>query len=183
MEDKRFEFAWNITVELRKEIVSLQKVRAQIIGFKITFVGTAIGLVLAYMGDISNLTLMVPAFSAIFFDLLINSYSFGIKRLGYYCRTYLEPELRRGSDWPENSLLFEQFMARPETIQRYSTFGNIGITILALIPALWSILNPFKPLLSSVFIILILVFFIFDIYSFLHPKRIASKGMNIKIPG
>ena len=40
-----FDFAWNLTVELRKELVELQRLRAQVVGFKITFVSTATAVI------------------------------------------------------------------------------------------------------------------------------------------
>src|SRR5579859_6081320 len=90
---------WDLFVELRKEIIESQKIRAQIIGFKITFISTAIGLVLASSNRGSQMTLIVPAFAAIFFDFLIQSYSFSIKRIGRYCRENLEPVIFPPKCW------------------------------------------------------------------------------------
>lgn len=61
-------FAWELLVELRKEILETQKIRAQVIGFKITFISTVIGLILASKTLIQ--LLVIPAFFAIFFDLI-----------------------------------------------------------------------------------------------------------------
>ena len=44
------DLAWNLFVELRKEIVETQKIRSQVIGFKITFSSTAIGVIIAGSG-------------------------------------------------------------------------------------------------------------------------------------
>lgn len=77
---------WQLFVELRKEIVESQKIRAQIIGFKITFISSGIGLIIAGRNTVPQTLLIVPALAAIFFDFLIQSYSFSIKRIGRYCR-------------------------------------------------------------------------------------------------
>ena len=59
--------AWNLFVELRKELVESQKIRAQVIGFKITFVSAAVGLIGTNIDRIPNILLVIPAFAAIFF--------------------------------------------------------------------------------------------------------------------
>jgi len=57
--------AWNLFIELRKELVESQKIRAQIIGFKITFVSAAIALIGANLDKIIEYEylLFVPAFA------------------------------------------------------------------------------------------------------------------------
>jgi hypothetical protein len=87
---------WNLFVELRKELVESQKIRSQILGFKITFLTSlivAISAVYASKGigllESQNSYLLqvfvgvlflVPAFSAIFFDFIIYSYT-GVRLL------------------------------------------------------------------------------------------------------
>lgn len=44
MMDATTEIAWNTLAELRKEIVEAQRISAQVIGFKITFVSASIGM-------------------------------------------------------------------------------------------------------------------------------------------
>lgn len=51
MESKPAELAWNYLTELRKELVDLQKTRAQIIGFKIL----AITAIISFAGNASEL--------------------------------------------------------------------------------------------------------------------------------
>ena len=87
--------AWDLFVELRKELVALQGIRARVIGFKITLVSAGVGIIVANLkGGVPPALLVVPAFAAMFFDLLMHSYSFSIKRTGYYCRKHLEPLIR-----------------------------------------------------------------------------------------
>ncbi len=47
MRDQKIEFLLALFTELRKELVESQKIRAQILGFKITFVATAVGLIMS----------------------------------------------------------------------------------------------------------------------------------------
>jgi hypothetical protein len=136
--------AWDLFVELRKEIIESQKIRAQIIGFKITFISSAIGLILAESNRVPQKLLIVPAFAAIFFDFLIQSYSFSIKRIGRYCLENLEPVLFRDVSFCS----WENFMSQPENRQSYSMIGNLGITMLAAIPAIISLTSPVRWLIS-----------------------------------
>ena len=99
-----FDFAWQLAVELRKEIVESQRIRAQVIGFKITFVSAGIGLVAAYMDKLPAQLLLIPAFAAVFFDLLVNGYNISIARIGVYTRKHIEPILREGANWPLSAL-------------------------------------------------------------------------------
>lgn len=73
--------AWNLYTELRKEIVATQHLRSRAIEFKITLIGAAFALFVANLDKITDRRLLIlPAFAAIFFDFLIASYNFGIKR-------------------------------------------------------------------------------------------------------
>ena len=132
--------AWNLFVEARREILENQKIRTQVIGFKITFVSAGIGLIAANSEKISPTLLVVPAFAAIFFDFLITSYSFAIKRTGFYCRNHIEPIIRESYDWPEKYYLWEEFMRQPHAKQGLAFKGNIGITILAIAPVASNVL-------------------------------------------
>lgn len=127
------DFAWMLIAELRKELVEAQRIRTQTIGFKITFVSAAIALIAAQPENVPLATLAIPAFAAVFFDLLIIGYSFSIKRIGFYCRTYLEPAIREGRSFPEWFELWEEFLRRPETRQTFAVRGNIGFTFLLLL--------------------------------------------------
>lgn len=138
---------WNLLVELRKETVESQKIRAQVIGFKITFVSTATALILKNDSGAREVLLVIPAFAAIFFDFLIESYSFSIKRIGRYCREHLEPVIFKHQH-PDVFLTWEQYMHKPINKQWYSTIANLGITILVVIPAVIALVSPFRWTLS-----------------------------------
>lgn len=94
MADSRQQLAWNLFVEVRKEILEYQKTRTQVIGFKITFVTAGVGLIVANTDKVSTRLFLLPALAAIFFDLLVISQNFAIKRAGYYCLKHVEPIIR-----------------------------------------------------------------------------------------
>ena len=174
---------WDLFVELRKEIIESQKIRAQIIGFKITFISTAIGLVLASSNRGSQMTLIVPAFAAIFFDFLIQSYSFSIKRIGRYCRENLEPVI-----FPQNAGVsfssWEEFMSSPQNRQSYSMIGNLGITILAVVPAIAALFSPFRLPVSLPILFVLIIFLTIDGVCFLttgrYGRQQSSKGASVE---
>src|SRR5579859_5068873 len=62
---------WDQLIELRKEIIELQKTRAQLIGFKITAVAGGLAVLSSLHSTIPLVLLLLPGFAAIFFDLLI----------------------------------------------------------------------------------------------------------------
>jgi hypothetical protein len=172
-QDRRTQL-WNLMVELRKETVESQKIRAQIIGFKITFLSAGVGLILANSGRIPQTLLVIPAFAAIFFDFLLQSYSFSIKRIGRYCRRYLEPSIFEHD--PSKSLLpWHQFLTEPENRQRYSMMGNLGITLLAVIPAIVVLCAPFRWRVSLPLLIALVWFLALDLISFLATDRYAMR--------
>jgi hypothetical protein len=156
MSESRRELAWNLFTELRKELVESQKIRTQIIGFKITFVSGAIGLMATHLDKVPRALLALPAFAAIFFDFLIHGYAFSVKRIGYYCREHLEPVLRTGSDLADDILLWERFLVKPFTRRTFGFSGNFGLTILASAIAVIALVNPFE-LYSSIALLATLV--------------------------
>jgi hypothetical protein len=173
--------AWNLFAEVRKEILEYQKLRTQVIGFKITVVGTGIGLIIANREKMPDFSLLVPAFAAIFFDFLISSYSFSIKRTGFYGWRYIEPEIREACGWPEKSLLWEGYMRRRTSQRNYALLGNLGITALAMAPACYYILIlPFPniPLTAWLSLGLLAAFFYFDVKAYY-----ASRQFDQKEPG
>ena len=123
--------AWNIFSELRKELVEAQRIRAQLIGFKITFVGTAVGLIVANQSAVSLALLAVPAVAAVFFDLLIVGYNVSILRIGFYCLMHVEPILRVQGHWPADALLWEEFMHQSGLRGVRPALANLGLTALA----------------------------------------------------
>jgi peptidoglycan/LPS O-acetylase OafA/YrhL len=151
-ERKKFNLAWMLMVELRKETIDAQRIRAQVIGFKITFVSAGIGIIAANADGFQSQLFYIPAFAAIFFDFLIHSYSYSIKRIGYYCRKCLEPKLREYSKWPENDPLWEEFMTTKKAKQHLALIGHIGITCLAVIVAFFATSPLSIPLISILFL-------------------------------
>ena len=95
MAKKEFKRAWELMTELRKETLEGHRMRTQVIGFKITFVSTGIGLIAANIDKVPKELMAIPAFASIFFDLLIINYSISIRRIGRYCQEYIEPILKR----------------------------------------------------------------------------------------
>jgi hypothetical protein len=160
-----YDLAWKISEELRKEILTTQQIRAQTIGFKITFVSAAIGLIASHgtSNGISMKILAVPAFLAIFFDLLINSYSVSIAEKGFYIRTQIEPILKRLANWPECSDLWEGFLSKSKIRSRLALIGNLGLTGLAVAATMVALAMPFDLILSIPVGILLIILFIYDI--------------------
>jgi len=123
--------AWSIFSELRKELVEAQRIRTQLIGFKITFVGTSVGLIVANQSAVSLALLTIPAVAAVFFDLLIVGYNVSILRIGFYCLRHVEPILRANGRWPKDVLLWEEFMHQPGLRGIRPALANLGLTALA----------------------------------------------------
>lgn len=178
--DKQAELAWNMLTELRQEMLSSQRIRAQIIGFKITFVSTAIALIVANLDKVNDDLLVIPAFASVFFDLLIAGQSVGIKRIAYYCRHYLEPKLRIEGSWPNNDPLWHEFVSFPERRQSLSIVGNLGMTTLAFFPAIASLLNPFRASFSLPMIGLLLGFYAYAVFVYILPRKIYERRSNGK---
>ena len=140
----RYDLAWNLLVELRKEITNSQRLRNQIIGFKITLVITGGVLLAANMKKILP-PLDAPVITAlplgaIFFDLLISGLSMSIKRIGFYNRNYLEPILKDRSTWPTESKLWEEFEGQfgywSSPSAALGALSNLGLTGIFAITAL-----------------------------------------------
>ena len=167
-------FAWNLFTDLRKELVSLQAIRSQVTGFKITFVSASIALIGANLDKVSPILFVVPGFAAIFFDLLTHSYSYSIKRTGFYCRTHLEPILSEGYAFPRTHPLWEEFMASPEAGKNVSFWGNLGLTLIAVVLAIAALLSPFTWNLSLPLLIALAAFLIYDIKTLYQPTTFAA---------
>lgn len=170
--------AWNLLTELRKEILEAQKIRAQVIGFKITFVSAGVALVVANQETVPLWLLVVPAFSAVFFDLLIISYGVSIKRIALYTRAYLEPKIREASSWPKLEPLWEEYMSRPESKQPFSLVGNLGITLLVSGVAMLFVIQTLSPMSAAVTSIILTALIIYDTFAYLQPRRIAEKDVQ-----
>ena len=166
---------WDLLSELRKEVIETQKTRTQIIGFKITAVATGLVVLGSLHGEIPSALLLLPAFAAIFFDLLITSQSVGIKRIGFFIATELEPFLRRSGAWPEDVLCWEEYMSRPSVRQSYLLIGNVGFTLLVAVSAsiAFAISSPAYESVPLIFVLI--AFLLYDTVAFLRPRRIVEK--------
>lgn len=167
--------AWNYMVELRKEILESQKIRAQVIGFKITFISAGLGLLIGNINRIPGETFAIPALAAIFFDFLINSYSFSIKRLGFYIRNHIEPALISRNSCPEDYILWEKFMGNNNNSQYLSIIGNLGITTITVTIAVSIIIANFHLFASLPLILAIVGFFIYDVIAYVKVKKKTFK--------
>jgi hypothetical protein len=127
---------WDLFVELRKEVLESQKIRAQVIGLKVAFVSTLVTALLANIGKVPPDVLVVPAVAAAFFDILIASYGVSIKRIGYYLRTHVEPSLATSLGWPKDAPLWEQFMDKQTTGSSLGIAASLGFTALVALLAL-----------------------------------------------
>lgn len=166
---------WDQLEELHKEVIERQKTRAQIIGFKITAVAGGLAVLSSLHGQIPSALLLLPAFAAIFFDFLITGQNVGIKRIGFYIATELEPFLRRSGAWPESVLCWEEYMSRHAIKQSYSLVGNLGFTLLIAIGASTAFAVS-SPTYESIPVISVLVaFLLYDTLAFLRPRRIVEK--------
>jgi hypothetical protein len=167
---------WNLYTELRKEIIESQKIRAQVVSFKITFVSAAIGLLASHLDTIPKTVLIIPAFASVFFDFLINSYSFSIKRIGYYLKQYVEPELKTEYQVTDDFLFWQHFLKNPKTGQFLSQIGNYGITLLASCTGIFALFFPYKKYLSPLLILLLALFLFFDYKSFRTSRVFYFEG-------
>ncbi|HEX5758142.1 MAG TPA: hypothetical protein VF121_03015 [Thermoanaerobaculia bacterium] len=167
--------AWSLFAELRKELVESQRIRTQVIGFKITFVSAAVGVIATNLDKIPLPLLMLPAFAAVFFDFLINSYSFSIKRIGHYCREHLEPAVRKELGVPDDLVLWEEYLLAPYARQRFAFLGNLGFTALVSAIGVMAAVNPFRLAVSVPLVLILIVLLGFDLYAYLAPDRFRHK--------
>lgn len=181
---ERAELAWNLFVELRKELVESQRLRAQVIGFKITFVTATLAVATANLDKIPSTIFVFPAVAAVFFDLLIASYGFSIKRAACYVRNHLEPILREEGSWPPERPLWEAFMTRGEARQALAFWGNMGITGLASVVGLVALFLSASPTPSefwrSAIAILIAELLAADVWATFLPGRFATTTSDPK---
>ncbi len=165
---------WDLFVELRRELLEAQKIRAQVIGFKITFVSAIIGLLAANYEDFDKALFVIPAFASIFFDFIIYSYSFSIKRIGSYTRECIEPVLKQNPDIPDNFRMWQEYLTQPKTKQNLAVYGNIGVTLLAVGTALLALLFPYRLLESSVLIFVLAFFLVMDILAYREHRKLGK---------
>jgi hypothetical protein len=174
---EEYELALKIFEELRKEMVSSQRIRTQIIGFKIAFASATLGLILANFGKVPNLIFLIPAFASVFFDLIIVSYGFGIKRIAQYMQNNIEPVLSGYSQWKNE--MWEEYINNQSTKWQYLSFiGNFGFTLVISAPALalsyissTQMENPSLVVLTIIMMCFFAVFLVFDFACYLMNVR------------
>ena len=166
---------WNLFLELRKEVISSQEIRSKIIGFKITFLSASIGLIYANMERVDSNLLLIPAFASFFFDLLINSYSISIKRIGFYCQYYLEPVFNYLSDKPTDFIFWEEYVNQKPIRQKFSMIGNLGLTFIMVVLSAYNALITLSAHLSLFIITILVLTFMIDLYSHLYPRKKLKK--------
>lgn len=173
MSTEQREFAWNLYAELRRELTSLQTIRAQVIGLKITFVSATIGLIAANLDKVSPLVFLMPGLASISFDMLVHSYSLSIKRTGFYNRCTLEPILRAGYAFPSKYFLWEEFMVTPQAQRNLACFGTVGITLLPLLVGVIVLFIHYDWGFALLFTSGVAAFFAWDIYEMRKPGEFA----------
>lgn len=185
MENHDYKILWGYLTELRKELVESQKIRTQVIGFKITFVTALIGFISAkLLMDVEKTSefmdeyyylLLIPAIASIFFDFLIYSYSFSIKRIGLYIRYELEPRLGKMLN-ENNMLMWQKFLDKGVTKQKLALIGNLGITLIAVVIAIASILWFSRHYLATGIVTIVLLSFVaVDFWAMKQPARMVRK--------
>ena len=125
----------------------------------------------AHMESLDKVLFVIPAFAAICFDFLICSYSFSIKRIGHYCREYIEPALKAEGCFPHDFVLWQEFLRDHRTRQNLSLYGNIGLTALAVAIGGVALFIPYRPTLSFSLLTVLLGFVIIDVLVYLSPQR------------
>lgn len=173
-QEETSKLAWNMIADLRTEVREAQKIRTQMIGIKITFVTASFGFIFGSRFPIYEL-LFVPAFASIFFDYLIVSYGISIKRIGYYCRTYLEPKLRVQVDWPKDHPFWEEAMSAPSMKQHFASAGNVGISFLTVAAASLIVLYRSPTWPAGVTILILLALLSFDVYFSRSNEHVPDK--------
>jgi hypothetical protein len=163
------EFKWKLFVQIRQEMMEAQRIRMQLISFKITFVSAGIGVVLAYGKNTLSQLLIIPALGALFFDLFIIAQNYLLDRLSFYCKDAV----------PENPIqpvAWESWLSSKPAI--LFKMGSIGITILAITPAYIALAGSFRAsTLISLLLLIVLTLFTFYVISlYIRERHFVEKG-------
>lgn len=151
-----------------------QKIRSQVMGFKITFVTAMIGLMANGLNSIDKALFVIPAFAAICFDFIIYSYSFSIKRIGSYTRDHIEPLLRNQEQLPVGFALWQEFLTEPKTRQNLAIYGNLGLTMLSVALSVIVLFTPFRPIFSLPLLGVLSIFVFLDVIAYRSPKKLGK---------
>ncbi len=163
---------WDLFVELRKELVESQRIRSQILGFKITFVSAFVALLEG--SDSAKILFVIPAFASICFDYIIHSYSFSIKRIGGYIRNHIEKQLIKDGEFDQDFVSWQCYLQNPETKQNLVLYGNFGFTLLVSIVAGYALWSPFLPVFTPMLIAALVIALFADIYAYLSPRKLGE---------
>ncbi len=167
---------WDLFVELRKELLEAQKIRAQVMAFKITSAAAAIGILAKYDDTLDYALFTISALAAVCFDFIIYSYSFSIKRIGCYTRDVIEPALKKHGRMPEEMKLWQKFLTEKRTKQTLSQFGNLGVTGLTVLLAAVSLFFPYRRVVSVPLLAALVVFFATAILiALILPRRLDKQ--------
>ena len=147
-------------------------------GFKFTFVTTVTGLLVANIVDLDVALFVLPALAAIFFDFIIYSYSFSIKRIGCYTRDYIDPALKSQKMVPEDFIMWQQFLTQPKTKQSLGQYGNIGVTFLSVFIGVIALFFPYRTCISPSLILVLFVFVILDVLAYQSPKQLGKMWLT-----
>jgi hypothetical protein len=162
--------AWALILELRKEVLELQKLRAQVVSIKITAVGAGIGLIAGNSDAVGWELLIVPAVAAVCFDLHANGYGGRIKRIGLYIKTVLEPRVAAEAAW--EAPLWEQYLSSARGEQWYLHVGSLGLTLIAVVGGAIGLAVGSPWYLSTSGSILLALLFWFDWWTTIRPRRL-----------
>ena len=161
----QFELAIKLLEELRIEIQNNKRYKNQMFGFKILFISAVLGLILANLDQVDIGLIIIPALASFYFDFVIAGYSYAIKRAGAYVRCFLEPILKESSNWPNEALLWEEFLTKYKFWQTFSKQGTIGLSfLLSLITLIAFYLSNWPPF---ILFFLILTLACLNIYNFI----------------
>lgn len=179
-ECETYDLAKNILIELRKETLESQKIRNQLVASKITIITAIVGIVLGALDKLPYQLIVIPAFASMFFDFLIVGINISIKRVGYYIRKHIEPNLKKHANWPDKDPLWEEFMDRRGSNHVLSIIGNFGLTFITVLVAIIILISKCN-IYSISLIFSIVILFIIDIWAFSLPGRFFQNG-SIRTP-
>ena len=181
--DREYRFAKLTYQTLRDEIVASQRLRSNVIRIKVTVVNLVLIVLVAITKNAGPIELLfVPVCLSIMLDFLINSYTVSIVRIGHYCKTQLEPVFRANSQLPEDILLWEQYMDSYKTFQKQllSNAANLIFTGI-LLYITYILIGPDSAAgLSSVFMIVLIAIYAYDVFSTFWARKMTDDALNNK---
>jgi hypothetical protein len=109
--------------------------------------------------------------ASIFFDLLINSYTISTKRIGFYCRHYIEPGLLAKDSIPKNFQFWESFVDQSMLKQSFSLFGNVGLTLIIICVAAGNSIRTLGLKLGGTIAFVLAILLVIDVYAHRYPTK------------